>query len=142
MKPGRGFVAILLLAVVTFASTSMADSEKDKRSAIEAAQGWLKKVDKGQYADTWKEAAAFFKKAVTQDQWIAAMNQSRKPLGKTLKRKMLGAKPMTDLPNAPKGDYVVIQFSTDFSSKKGAVETITPMKEKDGTWRVSGYYIK
>jgi len=23
-----------------------------------------------------------------------------------------------------------------------AVETVTPMKEKDGSWRVSGYYIK
>ena len=31
---------------------------------------------------------------------------------------------------------------TSFQNKKSAVETITPMKENDGKWRVSGYYIK
>ncbi|MGB5422961.1 MAG: DUF4019 domain-containing protein [Desulfobacterales bacterium] len=27
-------------------------------------------------------------------------------------------------------------------NKASAVETITPMLDKDGQWRVSGYYIK
>jgi hypothetical protein len=26
--------------------------------------------------------------------------------------------------------------------KKTAIETVTPMQDKDGAWRVSGYYIK
>jgi hypothetical protein len=46
-----------------------------------------------------------------------------------------------DLPGAPAGEYVVIQYDTDFEEKSGVTETITPMKEK-GAWRVSGYYIK
>jgi len=37
---------------------------------------------------------------------------------------------------------VVIQFETSFEKKKSSIETITPMKEKDESWRVSGYYIK
>jgi len=36
----------------------------------------------------------------------------------------------------------VIQFSTDFEREAGTVETITPTKDRDGTWRVSGYLIK
>jgi ribosomal protein S17E len=40
------------------------------------------------------------------------------------------------------GEYVVIQFETSFENKKTAVETVTPMMDKDGIWRVSGYYIK
>ena len=40
------------------------------------------------------------------------------------------------------GEYVVIQFETSFENKKAAVETVTPMMDKDGIWRVSGYYIK
>ena len=43
---------------------------------------------------------------------------------------------------APDGEYVVIQFSASFAHKKSALETITPMLEKDGKWRVSGYYMK
>ena len=39
-------------------------------------------------------------------------------------------------------EYVVIQFNTVFENKAKAVETITPMKDPDGKWEVSGYYIK
>ncbi len=49
---------------------------------------------------------------------------------------------MTSLPGAPDGEYVVIQIQTSFENKKSAVETITPMLDKDGRWRVSGYQIR
>ncbi len=43
---------------------------------------------------------------------------------------------------APDGEYVVIQFETSFEHKRSAIETVTPMMDRDGKWRVSGYYIK
>jgi hypothetical protein len=46
------------------------------------------------------------------------------------------------LPGAPDGEYVVIQYQTAFQNKKSAIETVTPMLDKDGHWRVAGYYIK
>jgi hypothetical protein len=36
----------------------------------------------------------------------------------------------------------VIQFDTSFKNKKSAIETVTAMLDKDGKWRVSGYFIK
>jgi len=38
--------------------------------------------------------------------------------------------------------YVVIEFTASFENKKSAIETVTPMMDKDGKWRVSGYYVK
>src|SRR6187402_2269643 len=29
-----------------------------------------------------------------------------------------------------------------FANKASAVETVTPMRDKDGSWKVSGYYVK
>ncbi len=46
------------------------------------------------------------------------------------------------MPGAPDGEYVVIQYDSSFEHKQAAVETVTPMLDKDGKWRVSGYYIK
>ncbi len=46
------------------------------------------------------------------------------------------------LPGAPDGEYVVIRYRTEFENKMKAVETVTPMLEADGAWRVSGYYIR
>jgi hypothetical protein len=37
---------------------------------------------------------------------------------------------------------VVIQYETQFKNKKAALETVTPMREKDGSWKVSGYFIR
>ncbi|HBC56316.1 MAG TPA: hypothetical protein DCZ03_04050, partial [Gammaproteobacteria bacterium] len=36
---------------------------------------------------------------------------------------------------------VVIQYMTEFENKANAVETITPMLDKDNRWRITGYYI-
>jgi hypothetical protein len=49
---------------------------------------------------------------------------------------------MTTMPGAPDGEYVVIQYQTTFEHKNSAVETVTPMLDNDGQWRVSGYYIR
>jgi len=133
----RRSVLVVLLMLVAAAC-----SKDAKKSAIESAEAWLAKVDSGDYGGSWDQAAVFFKKALTRDTWITSLTQVRTPLGKCLKRKLLGAQEMTDLPGAPPGAYVVIQFSADFAGKQGAVETITPMREEDGTWRVSGYFIK
>lgn len=36
----------------------------------------------------------------------------------------------------------VLQFDTAFKNKKEAVETVTPMLDQDGKWRVTGYFVK
>jgi hypothetical protein len=46
------------------------------------------------------------------------------------------------MPGAPDGEYSVIQFATSFRHKAAATETVTLMKDSDGRWRVSGYYIR
>ena len=70
------------------------------------------------------------------------MQAVRTPLGKLVSRKVKSASYKTSLPGAPDGEYVVIEFETSFLNKKTAVETVTPMMDNDGNWRVSGYYIK
>lgn len=63
-------------------------------------------------------------------------------LDSTTLREVASAKFTTTLPGAPDGEYVVIQFSTSFDNKQSATEMVVPMKEPDGTWHVSGYYIR
>lgn len=57
-------------------------------------------------------------------------------------RKLTAAQYLTEVPDAPKGEYVMIQFNTSFANKKSVVETVTPMLDKDGKWRVIVYFIK
>jgi hypothetical protein len=133
----------LLIAIFgsffSFANLALAQSSED--FAISAAETWLTLVDDGKYEGSWKAASSYFRNAVTKEQWINSMNAYRKPLGKIMTRKVESRQYTTSLPGAPDGEYVVIQCKTSFTNKKSAIETITPMKDKDGKWRVSGYYI-
>ena len=113
-----------------------------EEAAVSAAEAWLSLVDNGKYAESWDEAAQYFKDAVSRKQWQQALQAARTPLGKNISRELKSKSYRTSLPGAPDGNYVVIQFEASFENKKSAIETITPMLDKDGKWRVSGYYIK
>ncbi len=133
-----------IIGMIMAASAGDAGSptpEAAETAAIESAQSWLKMIDAGNYAESWNEAAESFRAAVKKDQWPQMLTSVRKPLGKVGSRKVLAKNYTESLPNAPKGKYVVIQFETAFENKK-AVETVTATLEKDGKWRMSGYYIK
>ena len=114
-----------------------------KKAAVKSAQEWLELVDSEKYMKSWKEAAQYFKSAIIKSKWEGAMRAVRKPpLGKIVFRELKSQQYATSLPGAPDGEYVVIQYKTSFENKRSAIETITPMIDKDGKWRVSGYYIK
>lgn len=133
-------IVIASLAVVLAASVGVSSETEDQ--AVSVAHEWLDLVDRGEYSESWQQAASLFRSAVTVEQWQQALEAARRPLGETKSRKLKGAKYVTSLPGAPDGEYVVIQFDASFANKEEAVETVTPMKDEDGVWRVSGYYIK
>ncbi len=116
--------------------------DSPEQSALAAALQWLQTVDQAGYAASWTEAAAYFQKAVPQGEWVQAMEAARAPLGALASRKLLGMQFAESLPGAPDGEYVVIRFHTAFANKQSAEETVTPMRDPDGAWRVSGYFIR
>jgi len=135
--------AVLMVAAVMLlvSPVARADEEAEKK-AIAAAETWLALIDQGKIAESWETSAVLFRGAVTQEQWQQTMNGARGPLGKVIWRKVLVAKYETQLPGAPDGEYVIVQFKSAFENKINATETVTPMKDPDGQWRVSGYYLK
>jgi hypothetical protein len=133
---------ILVLCVSLWTCLALAQDSEKQEAAIAAAQQWLALIDAGDYAKSWQEAAAMFRNAVSENQWEQSLNAARQPMGGLISRKVKSATYTTSLPGAPDGEYVVILFATSFANKKSAIETVTPMYEKNGGWRVSGYYIK
>ena len=138
----RNIVTFLgLFLLLSVGVVAAGDSEKEK-AAVAAAEEWFTMVDHGKYVESWKEAAQYFKNAVKQEQWEQSLQAVRNPLGKLISRKVNSETYMTSLPGAPNGEYVVIQFETSFENKESAIETVTPMMDKDAKWRVSGYYMR
>ncbi|MGD9140822.1 MAG: DUF4019 domain-containing protein [bacterium] len=131
-----------LLLAVSACSEKPGGYTQAEQSAIDAATKWLSLVDAGNHPGSWEQAAPYFKGAVSSEAWTQTMAAARVPLGGLVSREVKSAEHTTSLPGAPDGEYVVIQFETSFENKASATETVTPMLGEDGTWRVSGYYIK
>lgn len=130
---------ISILLAVVLAGSSVQDVED---AAQKSAEAWLDLVDSGRYDESWDEAASLVKDAVAQDKWGQDIAAARRPLGPVVSRTVKSRTYAQTLPGAPDGQYVVIQYATKFENKQSAVETITPMMDTDGAWRVSGYFIK
>jgi hypothetical protein len=140
----KSTVPITLAAILLLPWLALAADEHDAatKKAVESAEAWLALVDQGKYGEAWDSAAEYLKNAVGKEDFAKSLAAARKPLGKVKSRELKSKQYATSLPGAPDGEYVVIQFKTAFENKKAAVETITPMLDKDKKWRVSGYFIK
>jgi len=139
MKLAIMFCALSLTTVA--ASVAVGDAHGEA-AAESAAVAWLALIDAARYGESWNAAATLFRRAIPQEQWQSKAGRARNQLGAQQSRKLQSATFRSTLPGAPDGEYVVIQFTSSFAKKAQAFETVTAMKDEDGTWRVSGYYIK
>jgi Protein of unknown function (DUF4019) len=135
-------VAICTITLWAAAAAAASGTGTPEAAAEAAALTWLGLIDAGSYAQSWSSASSLFREKISAAQWQAAAAGARAPLGALKSRTLLSATPKGALPGVPDGQYVVIQFTSSFEHKASAVETVTPMMDTDGKWRVSGYYIK
>ena len=120
----------------------MQNTELAESNAVAVAEIWLALIDADKIAESWSEAASLFRAAFPVEQWEAKLKAAQTLIGKALSRKLRSATYAEELPGAPDGEYVVIEYETSFEKKKNGIETITPMKDTDGVWRVAGYFVK
>ena len=134
---------LLIVASLLPALADKAFSADEKvTAAVDAVTPWLALVDSGQYGESWFQASSDFRGAASKEQWIHALNTVRAPLGKLVSRQLKSATYTTKLPNARPGEYVVVQYDTSYEKAPGMLEVVVAILEKDGAWKVSGYFIK
>ena len=129
------------LAIWSICVTLLA-ADPDSAPAIRAAERWLPLVDRAQYDLSWERAAASFRSGVTKAAWREAVAQARKPLGAFRKRTLSVVQFVKDPPNSPPGRYFILQYDSDFTNKRGAVETAVIVNEDANVWKTAGYFIK
>jgi Protein of unknown function (DUF4019) len=133
--------AIVFLLISLPAAFANEQSEKENK-AIKSAEAFLSLVDSREYEKSWDEASLFFRSQITQKQWSEKLSALRPFFGNTINRSVTHTKYLTSVPGAPDGEYVIVVFHSSFEKKKSASETVTPMLDKNGKWRITGYFIK
>jgi hypothetical protein len=136
-------ILILLLAAAAFlAGPAFAQDDPRIATGEAAAETWLALTDLGYYDTSWDDAAPSFKATVPKAGWLTGITKLREPLGKLISRNPSSARFAEWLTGAPNGEYVTIEYDSEFENKTGAVEIVTTRHEKDGSWKVMGYQLR
>jgi hypothetical protein len=143
IKMGKSMNKYLIILCLVFSLVSVRVAKAaNLTQGTQAAQNWLNLVDSGKYGESWDAAGEYFKSMVKKEDWVGKVTGVRGAIGNVKYRKLISSRHATSLPGAPDGEYDVMRFKSSFANKKKAVETVTSMKDKDGAWRVVGYFIK
>lgn len=136
----RHATSILLgVCCIGFCGCSPKQNAEAERLGASAAQRWLELIDTQNYAASWEQAAGLFKSAISQDSWTEIIQVLRKPVGGVIQRKVTSKTYLTSGHDAPGGEYVRIQYDTEFENKKTTIETVVSRHDSDDRWRVSAY---
>jgi hypothetical protein len=131
---------VVLVCVTLMLGCSHRDTRPVEVQAADAK--WLALVDSDQYKQSWEDASPVFQAFVSEAKWEGAMDAAKPPLGKTLSRKFQKATPTRTIPGVPDGTYLVVEYESKFENKFIATETVITSLDKDGVWRVAGYFIR
>lgn len=132
----------LALCLAMLGLVAYAVEPRPEDVAQPVAKEWLALVDAGKYDESWEQTSPGFKKAVSKRKWKSTVEKIRQPLGAFKSRKLKSAEYSKELPGAPEGEYVILQYDSAFERKPAAVEKVTLILGLDLTWRVSSYAVK
>jgi hypothetical protein len=136
----RALSLALLTALLVVRGHAVAAEPREEARA--SASAWLKALDAADYVTSWSTASEEFKAGVSSEAWSQAAQGVRVSFGAVKTREERSANFTHTLPGAPDGEYVVIQFNTVFEKKAQAIETVTAKHDRDGNWKIAGYFIQ
>ena len=138
MKAG----ALALAAALTLVAFRV--EAQDPRASVVAgvAREWLTLVDRGDAEASHAKAGECFRAAMPVATWARGLAKERGSRGALLQRTSVSTTFDPKVAGMPSGDFALLLYRTSFAQQATASETVTLEREKDGAWRVVGYFIR
>ena len=133
--------AVLLAAAVLAAWPLHA---QDPRASLvgNVAREWLAIVDRGDAEASHAKAGGRFREAMSVTTWARGLAKERGVRGALVQRTNVSTTFDPKVEGLPPGEFALLLFRTSFAQQPDAAETVTLEREKDGAWRVVGYFIR
>ncbi len=129
------------LACALLSNPGLASESDAEKAAVTAAEQWIAIIDRGDYASSWQEASDVFQSAVKQKRWTRNVPLVRDPLGGVITRTVVNVSLIANQPGMNDEQNAIVRFKTSFQNMQSATETIMLTPDRDGRWRVLGYYV-
>lgn len=132
-------LSAVLLA--TLASPSYGDS-LSQGELLDKATRYLALLDQGLYAEAWSETSPLFQGLTNQQEWLHQQHLIRTAYGSLISREFYHSGFRETYEHSPDGQYIVIQFSSSFSNRAIARETIIYDCSSDSSCLVRDYILQ
>lgn len=106
------------------------------------AKNYVEALDRGYYGQTWHKSDKLFQNIMSENDWIKALNITRKKLGNVTSRELKDQRFAKDPVGLPKGAYMVVEYNTSFVNAPHSNELLTLRRGEGGQWRVLTYQVK
>lgn len=145
---GTGLLVLLVLLALPAQAQQDAPAQapaadehaEEKEAALQAAEAWLVYIDEEEYAESWDAAAEMLQGQVTSDKWEQSLQGVAGQTGALNERAFQGTQYTTELPNVPEGEYVIVQYLSDYANVQA--NEIVVLTSEDDAWKVAGYLVR
>jgi hypothetical protein len=120
----KQLLGVILAGFLVVTVSAGADDTEQVAGGEAAALKRLALTDGSGYSQSWDQASSVFQRAISKDAWIYTLENARQPLGKIISRKVNSVRYTRSPPGAPEGEYVVMQYDTQFEQKAAASESM------------------
>lgn len=138
-----GLLCLALLSTPAAAQDQEAQDQEAQNpadqteQAREAADAWLALFDADDIEATYEMAAETFKTQVEMQDWEAQAAQVKQAVGELDGRTYMETTYADELPQAPEGDYMIVQYDTQYANLN-VTEFVILVLDED-TWRMVGF---
>lgn len=136
---------IALLAVAAILTPPLLGQKVDPKvveGATQSAEIFLALVDAGDFEAAREEASELLRDRVDTAVWHRQIGVMRERVGALKSRTLDEVFRSSYAQDAPKGDYLTLEYRSDFAKTSQVLETVNLRREDNDRWRVAGYFIK
>lgn len=112
---------------------------QQQQRVFDTAVGFLGLLDAGTAEMTWPAVSPVLQAKTSKLMWASSLKGLRLGLGSFQRREPIAIGFIDQLPDAPAGNYAVIEFASIFSTT--SVQEKVIMRDDDKHWGIVGYFV-
>ncbi|QHF44981.1 hypothetical protein PspS35_14765 [Pseudomonas sp. S35] len=112
---------------------------QQQQQVFDTARAFLALLDAGTAQMTWPAVSPVLQAKTSQQVWVTSLKGLRLGLGSFQKREPVALGFIDQLPDAPAGNYAVIEFASTFAMT--TVQEKVILRDDDKHWGIAGYFV-
>ncbi|PLX89174.1 MAG: hypothetical protein C0618_02135 [Desulfuromonas sp.] len=137
--------AVLIVAcaiIIVFPMLREKPAPEKAEVATRVANDFFALIDVDRFEASWDSGSSLLQQKTSRKDWVKNLTTIRKQFGPLIDRAQAKSRYTTSAKDSPDGEYIILDYASQFKNHPDAKESIIVTFEKDNVWRVAGYHLQ